>query len=110
MNKKGETAFFYVVRRRNVDMTRLLLKNGADSNQRLLDGSTMLHYCARRGDNCLEYIEILQALLESGANTQLVNRVGNVPFVVACESGVCSAVYLLLQKGAGDGSIRFVGH
>ena len=32
-------------------------------------------------------IEILQLLLESGANTQLVNSEGKVPFVVACEEG-----------------------
>ena len=110
VDKNGRNALFDAIRRENVDMTRFLLKNGADSNQRELGGSTMLHYCALRGDDCSEYIEILQALLESGANTKLADREGEVPFVVACEKGVCSAVYLLLQKGAGDGSIRFIRH
>ena len=108
MYKNGRNALFYAIERGYVDMTRLFLKNGADTNQRDLDGSTMLHSCFVRGDSAS--IKMLQALLESGANTKLVNRVSKVPFVVACEERYISAIYLLLQKGAGDGSIRFVRH
>ena len=107
MNAHGRNALFYAIEWGKADMTRFLLKNGADANQKDLDGSTMLHDCVLRS---YVSIEILQVLLESGANTKIINREGKVPFVVACEKRYISAIYLLLQKGTGDGSIWFVHH
>ena len=107
MDENGATALQMAVRNDHYETSCLLLKNGAGANQRDLDGLTMLHYCILHNRVS---VKIMQALLESGANTKLVNREGKAPFVVACEKGLLSAVYLLLQKGAGDGSISFVRH
>ena len=111
MDRYGHTALHQSVKCGHLEMTRLLLKHGADANQRYSDGSTMLHYCIRAfSSDDPTFATIMQVLLEGGANTKLANREGKVPFVAACEEGLVSAVYLLLQKGVGDGSIRFIRH
>ena len=99
MDEQGNSALHMAIRSRDVDMTRVLLKYGADANQRDRNGSTMLKYCIHPLYRYLEDLEILQLLLESGANSKLVNGEGKVPFVVACEESLITAIYLLLPKG-----------
>ena len=111
MDRYGHTCLHKSVTGGHLETTRLLLKHGADANQRYSDGSTMLHYCIRAfSSDYPTFARKMQVLLESGANTKLTNREGKVPFVAACEEGLVNAVYLLFQKGVGDGSIRFIRH
>ena len=84
---------------------RILLEHGADPNSRITNGKTALHICVPYTSRDSE---ILRVLLEHGAKTKLKGANGRIPFVQACEEGAKSAAYLLLQKGFGDGPIRFI--
>ena len=54
---KRDTALHFATRSCTDDMTRLLLKNGADANQRNPDRSTMLHHCVLHGNICIDSSE-----------------------------------------------------
>lgn len=75
----------------------LLLKQGADPNQRLTKVSgepTLLIYALDR-----ELWELAAMALRHGANANLVDKNGHTPLVQAVQKGHVDAVALLIQHG-----------
>jgi ankyrin repeat protein len=78
-----------------VEMQRLL-SSGAEVNLPQGDGMTALHWAAENGD-----VEMVRMLIDAGANTEAVTRIGDyTPLHVASEGGHGEAVRALLEAGA----------
>lgn len=76
----------------------LLLKRGADPNQRLTKVSgepTVLAYAVERG-----LWDLASLVLRYGANPNVVDKKGRTPLVQAVQKGNVEAVALLIQHGA----------
>ena len=58
---------------------RTLLQQRVDPNQAEPDGTTALHWAARRDD-----VELVRSLIRAGANVQAVNRYGVTPLMLFC--------------------------
>lgn len=109
---QGETALFDAVRYGRLDAVRRLLDAGAnpnDANQRGTaaadSGYTPLMYAVRRGiagasAPARDWADIVQALLEQGADANLRNARGVTALSIAEEAGNPDAVKLLLAGGA----------
>ena len=70
--------------------------NKLDVNQAQGDGMTALHWAASNDD-----LELVQVLLDAGANIQAETRLGGVtPLFMACKNGNASIVEALLKAGA----------
>ena len=74
---------------------RALLPQKIDPNAQDVDGSTALHWAARKDD-----LETAAALLRNGANVKASNRYGVTPLSLACISGNAAMIELLLKAGA----------
>ncbi|GAB5588190.1 hypothetical protein Unana1_03090 [Umbelopsis nana] len=74
-----------------------LVRNGADVNEQSQsqNGSTVLLEAAQRGDT-----DLVSALLEQGANTEIANNNALTPLFVASNNGYLGVMSLLLIKGA----------
>jgi ankyrin repeat protein len=80
---------------RMVDMVRLFLERGADTNIPKLDHSTALHFASSSGRP-----EVAQLLLSYGAKVDEKDKQGRTPFQVAASKGHHAMTKLLLEHGA----------
>lgn len=71
------------------DVTMLLLTHGADPNWQDVDGTTAAHITAQTSDSGPE---ILQTLVEKGADLMLEDKEGYIPFTVARTQRVLEVV------------------
>jgi ankyrin repeat protein len=78
-----------------VEHVRALLEEHADVNAPELDGTTALHWAARR-----DHVEIADLLLEAGARVEAANRYGVTPLSLACLNGSAAMIDRLLKAGA----------
>nr|XP_006822296.1 PREDICTED: ankyrin-3-like [Saccoglossus kowalevskii] len=96
------TPLRYAVMNSEPELTKLLLEHGADPNKCDARGNTALHVAAQQ--SCRE---IVQQLLEKGANVQVKNFDGHQPLHRAC---ICSndsdLIRLLLQHGADPNAVN----
>jgi len=67
---------------------------GADSDPRLADGSTPLHWAAYQDD-----LQAAQRLVDARADVKAANRYGVTPLSLACTNGNGAMVELLLKAG-----------
>src|SRR5262245_38701390 len=75
------------------EAVRALLKQGADVNAAQGDGTTPLHWAARRGD-----VELAQMLLYAGANVRATTRLGGwTPLLMAAQLGHVKMIETLLN-------------
>ena len=84
----------------NYDKVKALIDAGANPNKRLYlsragPGGTPLHVAAMKG-----YIDIIELLLESGANIDAVNDDQETPLYKSCNFNQLDAVKVLLRYGA----------
>jgi ankyrin repeat protein len=82
---------------KNQDMTtaRSLIKQKADVNTALPDGSTALHWAAQWDD-----VETTDLLLAAGATVDAVDASGVAPLSLACTNGNAVMIEKLLKAGA----------
>lgn len=74
---------------------KLMLKKGANPNQRYSYGQTALTYAAANGND-----ELVMLLIEYGADIDVKDDDGDTPLIFAVSSGNLSTVMLLLKNGA----------
>ena len=83
----GDTPLHYAARNGHIEISHLLLQNGAEVNVRSMWGRTPLHYAASQG-----HIDILHLLVENGADLEAQDddgmralhdaaRYGNLPII-----------------------------
>jgi ankyrin repeat protein len=78
------------------EAVRSLLKQGVDVNAAQGDGTTPLHWAARRGD-----VELAQMLIYAGANVRATTRLGGwTPLLMAAQLGHAKMIETLLNAGA----------
>ncbi|XP_071482918.1 ankyrin repeat and KH domain-containing protein mask-like, partial [Diadema antillarum] len=80
----------------HVDLVKLLLEYGADTNAQSSAGNTPLMYACNGGHE-----EIVKLLLDQGANIEDHNENGHTPLMEAASSGHVNIAKILLEKGAG---------
>lgn len=79
---------------RNVQMVRLLVRNGADVNHKCLDGWTALHESVLQND-----LELCEVLVEHGAEINSRNIYRVTPLFLAAQCGHMEPLSFLIQKG-----------
>ena len=95
-NKENTTALTIASAKRNADTINVLLNAGADPNIVAADGNTGIHH-AVRGDYSNE---VLQALIDHGAEVNSINGETKTALMIACEEGNMGAINVLLNAGA----------
>jgi uncharacterized protein len=98
----GHTALDAALLRGHVRVASLLLANGCNANGILDNGMRYLHLCA-----ILDRGELLQVLLENGADPKVKDAERKVALELASEQGSITSIYLLVHAMVGDGSIQF---
>ena len=86
---------FQAVIELNAERVKLLLREGANINQKNERGNTALHYAAERGK-----IEVVKLLLDNRADPNPVDTRGNTPLHYAANNGYPETCKLLLENGA----------
>lgn len=93
----GETPLILAVRNELLKTSKSLLRRGAEVNDQDVLRKTALHYgCEHKKEN----LELIQALLDAGADLDKVDSTGNTPLSIACKNGHVNIVKLLLERGA----------
>ncbi|KAM5375408.1 hypothetical protein ACJZ2D_005969 [Fusarium nematophilum] len=94
-NKQGLTPLCVACYKGSIDVTKALIKGGADVNQATRSLRTPLHMaCVNRNT------KVLDILLESGAAVDVRDSRGSTPLRLAVEEGNPDAVRLLLYHNA----------
>ena len=72
-----------------------LLQQHADADDRMVDGTTALHWAIHHGD-----VDLVQRLVKAGANVKMANDYGATPMSEAAERADAQILALLLEAGA----------
>lgn len=90
------------IKRNELAIIEMLLKNGWDVNSQNNLGATPLHYAALRKDSGKK---VASLLLKSLANTQISTNLGHTALHLACERYKPELVHLLLENKASPTSV-----
>ena len=77
------------------DAAFVMIADGADVNESEPNGTTALHWAVYRED-----VDLVERLIERGANPSTVNGFGSSPMMEAAVNGNAAIVGLLLEAGA----------
>ena len=100
----AEVPLIEAVKKTDKTAVRAQLQKRADVNATEADGSTALHWAARRND-----LETAGLLIRAGANVKAANRFGVTPLALASTTGGAAMVELLLKSGADPNSTSAEG-
>jgi ankyrin repeat protein len=98
VDEDGRSAFFVACIESQIRAARLLMKAGADPQQRDRDGGTPLWAAAHAGE--LAVVQFLVEQVHVDATTGTVN--GATPLHAAAHQGQVEIVQFLLEKGGGQ--------
>ncbi|XP_071572548.1 uncharacterized protein [Temnothorax nylanderi] len=87
----------------DIQVVKRLLKDGADANDKDIDGRTPLHYAVNSGR-----ASVVNFLLENGADVIQVTNKGNTPLHTATSKGYKEIVEVLLQHVSHDKLNNFI--
>lgn len=93
-----ESPLMYAAKHGQIDFVKLLLANKADANLKCKNGGNALNKLS--WNYTPKYIELLNLLIEAGADVNAADESGITPLMVAIESGNISTIKMLLSKGA----------
>jgi ankyrin repeat protein len=121
-NSRDDTPLTVAISHNRVELARLLLGKGADANRLNQDGDTPLllaihKHCEDRNkarslldregdamsapdmilDSTQNCVEIMQLLLEYGADLDARNHLGNTALIKTCEMGFLDGAYILIR-------------
>ncbi|ELU08101.1 hypothetical protein CAPTEDRAFT_89998, partial [Capitella teleta] len=97
-NEEGISPLHVVSSKGNARIVDKLLRHDADPDKQNNEGWTALHYSYDGNQYVLE--EIVEHLLEYGADVNRGDLSGNTPLHHACNMGNVHTVRFLLKKGA----------
>lgn len=92
---KNSTALHFAVMYSKLEITQILLKNGAEINFKNKNGNTPLHFAVEQPD-----VDIVKLLLDYNAGINIVNMYNQNPLIMAVKFGNFQIVKLLLEKGS----------
>ena len=95
-NKYNQTALILGYVNGNHDAINVLLKAGAYPNIADNDGDTCLHVAVT--EDCSK--EVLQALINRGADVNATNKTNATPLMIACKKASMESINVLLNAGA----------
>ena len=95
-NKQNCTALMVACTKRYMDAIYLLLKAGANPN--IADDCGVTCLMRAVGEDCSN--EVLQAIIEHGADVNATNKQNCTALMIACTKRYIDAIYLLLKSGA----------
>ncbi|WP_374699004.1 ankyrin repeat domain-containing protein [Wolbachia endosymbiont (group B) of Limnophora tigrina] len=79
----------------DINVTKLLLEEGADIDIKDQNENTLLHLAASNG-----HTDIVKLLMEKGSDLSVVNKEGNTSLHLAASNGHTDIVKLLMEKGS----------
>ncbi|EFA11849.2 uncharacterized protein LOC103314755 [Tribolium castaneum] len=92
-DKYNQTALHYACRYGRLEITNLLLQNGAKLTYDA-DDQTPIHYACR-----LDSFDVLELFIQSGANINIPGKFGKMPIHIASELGNIDILKNLIQHG-----------
>jgi hypothetical protein len=96
VNTEGWTPIMVALRRRNLQVVKLLVSRGADLGVVTSNGWNVLHFAARGGDReCIHWV-----LHNTSITVNSVDNGGDTPIIDALDYGRQQAAELLVEKGA----------
>ncbi|MET3544940.1 hypothetical protein ABID47_001534 [Paenibacillus favisporus] len=95
---------FKAVRDKDTAKVYELAKGNPELINELYQGESALHAAVFSGE-----IEIIQSLVEAGADITLKNESGESPFFVAADLANVKAIHYFLDKGANPNEVNLVG-
>lgn len=93
-----DSPLMYAAKYGQMDFVKLLLAYKADANLKCKNGGNALNKLT--WNYTPNYIELLNLLIEAGADVNAADESGITPLMVAVESGNISTIKMLLGKGA----------
>jgi ankyrin repeat protein len=100
----AELPLIEAVKKADTTAVRAQLKRRADVNAAEPDGSTALHWAARKND-----LDTAALLIRAGASVKAANRFGVTPLALAATTGSAAMIELLLKAGADPNSTSAEG-
>jgi ankyrin repeat protein len=91
----GHTALNYAASKGNLEIVKILLKNGASMERKSVGGHTALHWAAQDG-----HPEVARFLLGNGSPIDAKNNAGETPLMLAAAMNHGDIARLLLDHGA----------
>ena len=102
-DQRNQTALLVACIKRKTGIINILLNAGADPNIATTNGNTCLHYAACYGDSSDDddvSQEVLQAIIDHGADVNAINQRNQTALLVACKQGNTGIINILLNAGA----------
>lgn len=102
-DKDNYTSLHFATLRGNLDIMKLLIKNGADVNSINKDGDTAFTLASKKGS-----VDIVKTLIANGAKIDETNERDDIAIIFAAATNKWTLVNKLIKKSLRKSGIRFV--